>query len=99
MSGWQSFWRSFLSPQTARFVLALLALGIASYALYGLMNQEVVESNREPLLLALGIILGLSSTAYGYYFGSTARGDAHPTDVRVTNPSNDPVPTTTEETP
>lgn len=97
MSGWQVFWRSLLSPQTARFVLALLALGIASYALYGLMNQEVVENNREALLLSLGIVLGLSSTAYGYYFGSTARGDAHPADVRVTNAPTDPVPTTDGE--
>lgn len=75
MTGWQAFWFRFLSPATARFILALLALGVACYALYGLMNGEIVESNREALLLALGIILGLSSTAYGYYFGSTARGD------------------------
>jgi hypothetical protein len=93
MTGWATFWDKFLSPATARFILALLALGVAFYALYGLMNGEIVESNRDALLLALGIILGLSSTAYGYYFGSTARGDAHPADVRVTNPPTDPIPT------
>lgn len=75
MTGWAKFWSLFLSPATARFILALLALALASYALYGLMNTEIVQSNRDAMMLALGIILGLSSTSYGYYFGSTARGD------------------------
>lgn len=96
MTNWQAFWFRVLSPATARFILALLALAVASYALYGLMNGEIVESNREALLLALGIILGLSSTAYGYYFGSTARGDDRPMEAHIVNPPSDPVPTTEE---
>lgn len=84
---WREFWRHFLSPHTARFILALLALGIACYALYGLMNRQVVETNREALLLALGIILGLSKDAYSYYFGSTARGDSSvPMEIHATKP-------------
>lgn len=86
MTGWAKFWAMFLSPATARFILALLALAVASYALYGLMNREVVASNRDALLLALGIILGLSKDAYSYYFGSTARGDERAL------PPKDPLP-------
>ena len=89
MTGWARMWGLFLSPATARFILALLALAVASYALHGLMNKEVVSSNRDALMLALGIILGLSSTSYGYYFGSTARGDEKP--HPASGKPNDPV--------
>ncbi len=75
MTGWAGFWFRILSPATARFVLALLAMAIGTYALYALVEKEIVESNREALFLALGIMLGLSKDAFGYYFGSTARGD------------------------
>lgn len=92
MTGWQAFWFRVLSPATARFILALLALAVATYALYGLMSGEIVETNREALMLALGVILGLSSTAYGYYFGSTARGDDRPVDAHVASPPGDPRP-------
>lgn len=94
MTGWRAFWFRLLSPATARFILALLALAVATYALYGLMTGEIVESNREALMLALGVVLGLSSTAYNYYFGSTARGDDRPMDAHIVNPPSDPVPTT-----
>lgn len=91
MTGWAKFWGAFLSPATARFILALLALALASYALYGLMNREIVQSNRDAMMLALGIILGLSSTSYGYYFGSTARGDEKGVDKPATGKPQDPV--------
>jgi hypothetical protein len=94
VTGWQAFWFRILSPATARFILALLALGVATYALYGLMNGEIVETNREALMLALGVVLGLSSTAYNYYFGSTARGDDRSLEARIVNPPSDPAPTT-----
>lgn len=38
--------------------------------------------------------------AFGFWLGSSSGGkvkDDAPTDVRVTNPANDPVPTTTDE--
>jgi hypothetical protein len=85
--------KQFFSANTARFILSLLALAIACYALYGLMNRTVVESNREALLLALGILLGLSKDAYNYYFGSTARGDFAAPEVKVVNPPEAPVQT------
>lgn len=91
MTGWVKFWGTFLSPATARFILALLAVALASYALYGLMNREIVQSNRDAMMLALGLILGLSTTAYSYYFGSTARGDDKGIDQPATGKPQDPV--------
>lgn len=96
MTKWQAFWIRILSPQTARFILALLALAMAQYAMHKLMGNEIKVTNRDALMLALGIVLGLSKDAFGYYFGSTARNDERPTDVRVTNPPTDPVPTIDE---
>lgn len=90
MSGWARFWALILSPATARFILALLAVALASYALYGLMNQEIVQSNRDAMMLALGLILGLSTTAYGYYFGSTARGDEKLKEEPTADKTGDP---------
>jgi len=89
MTGWARMWGLLLSPATARFILSLLALALASYALWGLMNKVVVPANRDALMLALGIVLGLSSTSYGYYFGSTARGDEKP--HPASGKPNDPV--------
>jgi hypothetical protein len=87
------FWYRFLSPQTARFILALLALGMAQYVMMRLMGIEIKASNRDALLLALGIVLGLSKDAFSYYFGSTARGDERPQETRIVNPPTDPVQT------
>lgn len=91
MTGWRAFWLRVLSPQTARFILALIALAMAQYAMHMLMGNEIKVTNRDALMLALGIVLGLSKDAFGYYFGSTARNDERPSDVRVTNPPSDPV--------
>jgi len=93
VSGWREFWARVLSPQTARFILALLAIGMAQYAMMKLMGQEIRASNRDALMLALGIVLGLSKDAFGYYFGSTARSDEHPVEAKIVNEKKDPVPT------
>lgn len=93
MNGWRAFWLRVLSPQTARFILALLALAMAQYAMHKLMGNEIKVTNRDALMLALGIVLGLSKDAFGYYFGSTARNDERPVPVNVTNPPDNPVPT------
>ncbi|HWT12310.1 MAG TPA: hypothetical protein VN231_06125 [Allosphingosinicella sp.] len=60
----------------ARFrdVLALVALIGGLLGLAGLFFIEVPEGNREPLLLALGLILGWGSTVIGYEFGSSPAG-------------------------
>lgn len=91
--------KQFFSANTARFILTLLALAIACYALYGLMNRTVVESNREALLLVLGILIGLSKDSYNYYFGSTARGDFAAPEVKVVNPPKEPIPVEQQEPP
>jgi len=93
MKGWSKFWELILSPATARFILALISLALSAYTLNGLMQNEIVQTNRDALMLAIGVILGLSTTAFGYYFGSTARGDDIPQQVQVTNSTKSPVPT------
>jgi hypothetical protein len=94
VTGWRAFWLRLLSPVSARFVLALIALGMAQYAMHMLMGNEIKVANRDALMLALGIVLGLSKDAFGYYFGSTARNDERPLPVNVENPPDQPVPTT-----
>jgi hypothetical protein len=93
MIAWRQFWLRVLSPQTARFILALLAVAMAQYAMMRLMGTEIKASNRDALMLALGIVLGLSKDAFGYYFGSTARGDERPVETKVVNTEQEPVPT------
>jgi hypothetical protein len=90
MTGMARFWALILSPATARFILALIALALAAYTLNGLMTNEIVPSNRDAFMLAIGLVLGLSTTAFGYYFGSTARGDDKATDT-ATGKATDPV--------
>ncbi len=90
VTGWAKFWSMFLSPATARFILALLALALAAYTLNGLMTNEIVQSNRDAFMLAIGLVLGLSTTAFGYYFGSTARGDDKAMDA-ATGKLQDPI--------
>jgi len=86
-----------LSPATARFILALLAMAVGTYALYALMTKAIEPSNREALFLALGIMLGLAKDAFSYYFGSTARGDdiSKSMPATVENKPNNPVPVET----
>jgi uncharacterized RDD family membrane protein YckC len=54
-----------------RAALAIVALigGLAGMA--GLYFVPIPEGNREPLLLALGLVLGWGSTVIGYEFGSS----------------------------
>lgn len=57
-----------------RALLGLVALlgGLAGLA--GLYFVPIPEGNREPLLLALGLVLGWGSTVVGYEFGSSPAG-------------------------
>lgn len=88
---WMEFFKRFMSPQSARFILAILALAMAQYVMMRLMGTEIKATNRDALLLALGIVLGLSKDAFSYYFGSTARGDERPVETHIMNVPNDPV--------
>lgn len=92
-----SFWERVLSPPTARFILALLALGAASFGANKLLNAVGVEPN-QAAIFAVGQLFALATMAFGYYFGSTARNDERPTPVNVVNPPSDPVPVEPGET-
>ena len=61
-------------PGAFRAALAILALlgGLAGMGL--LYFVPIPEGNREPLLLALGLVLGWGSTVIGYEFGSSPAG-------------------------
>lgn len=91
MAKGQGFWARVLSPQTARFVLALMAqvsaVGVTVYIMQGGLESSIENA----MMFALGQLFALSAVAYNYYFGSTARNDERPADVRVTNPPSDPV--------
>jgi hypothetical protein len=54
-----------------RAVLGLVALVGGLMGLGGLYFIPIPEGNREPLLLALGLVLGWGSTIVGYEFGSS----------------------------
>jgi len=89
---WREFWRRVLSPPTARFILALLALLASSGAVYWLLIEGVAPDGEQVVIFAIGQLIGLTYLAFGYYFGSTARGDESPHEIEITNPPNKPVP-------
>lgn len=57
-----------------RAILSLVALAGGLMGLAGLYFVPIPEGNREPLLLALGLVLGWGSTVIGYEFGSSPAG-------------------------
>lgn len=57
-----------------RASLGLVALVGGLLGLGGLYFVPIPEGNREPLLLALGLVLGWGSTVIGYEFGSSPAG-------------------------
>ena len=57
-----------------RAVLGLVALIGGLLGLGGLYFVPIPEGNREPLLLALGLVLGWGSTIVSYEFGSSPAG-------------------------
>ena len=57
-----------------RAVLGLAALVGGLLGMAGLYFVPIPEGNREPLLLALGLVLGWGSTVVGYEFGSSPAG-------------------------
>lgn len=89
---WRAFWQRVLSPQTARFALALVSLGLAGAGAFTLLDPSTHgESNSEAAIFAVGQLFALATMAFGYYFGSTARNDERPQETFVVNPPNDPV--------
>lgn len=57
-----------------RATLGIVALIGGLGGLAGLYFVPIPEGNREPLLLALGLVLGWGSTVIGYEFGSSPAG-------------------------
>ena len=55
-----------------RAAFGVLALVGGLLGLAGLYFVPIPEGNREPLLLALGLVLGWGSTVIGYEFGSSS---------------------------
>jgi len=62
--------------ETSRYrtLLSLVAMIGGLLGLAGLYFVPIPEGNREPLLLALGLVLGWGSTVIGYEFGSSPAG-------------------------
>ena len=58
-------------PDPIRAALAIVALVGGLGGMAGLYFVPIPEGNREPLLLALGLVLGWGSTVVGYEFGSS----------------------------
>lgn len=52
-------------------VLAMMIVGATFYLGYILITKTIPEENRDIINVALGMILGLSGTVVGYYFGSS----------------------------
>jgi hypothetical protein len=57
-----------------RAAIGLVALLGGLLGLAALFFVPVPEANREPLLIALGLVLGWGSTVIGYEFGSSPAG-------------------------
>jgi hypothetical protein len=94
---WKAFFQSLferlLSPQTARFILALLALGAAVFGANKLLDVKNKLDTSQAAVFAVGQLFALASLAFGYYFGSTAKGDDGSTaTVKIDQPANQPVP-------
>jgi hypothetical protein len=57
-----------------RALLGIVALVGGLLGMGGLYFVPIPPGNREPLLLALGLVLGWGSTVIGYEFGSSPSG-------------------------
>src|SRR5690606_19183699 len=68
MKAWREFWQRLLSPQTARFILALLALFFAAGGAFYLMGGKVEPENKDAAIFALGALFGLATNGFNYYF-------------------------------
>lgn len=86
-----NFLTRLMTPATARFVLALLALGFAAFGANKLINFGDREAG-QAAVFAVGQLFALATVAFGYYFGSTARNDERPVKAEITNPPERPVP-------
>jgi hypothetical protein len=92
-----AFFERVLSPQTARFILALLALAAAVFGANKLLDVKNKLDTSQAAVFAVGQLFALASLAFGYYFGSTAKRDDETPTVKIDQPANEPVPVETQE--
>ena len=74
-----------MRPAIIRFTLALVAIGIGGGILAALVAFPIPDGNTEPLLLALGLVLGWGGTVFSFYFGNSD------TDAQASGKPGDPV--------
>ncbi len=90
-----------MNRANTRFSLALIAILIGGGILAALIAFPIPEGNAEPLLLALGLVLGWGGTVFGFYFG-TSESSAQKSELmadRPTGHAGDPVHTEEEGNP
>lgn len=90
-----------MNRANTRFSLALIAILIGGGILAALIAFPIPEGNAEPLLLALGLVLGWGGTVFGFYFG-TSESSAQKSELmadRPTGHAGDPVHTEEEGKP
>lgn len=71
MRNWQAFWQRILSIETARFILALMALNFCAFAVFMLMSgmATIDADKRDVVSFALGQLFTLAMLAFNRYFG------------------------------
>lgn len=72
-----------------RFILGIIAIVLGGAIAAALIFYSIPEGNREPLLLALGLVLGWGTTVFNFYFG-TSQSSADKTELMERRPSGSP---------
>ena len=78
-----------MTRQTIRFVLALVAIVMGALIVAALVFVPIPSGNSEPLMLALGLVLGWGGAVFGFYFG-TSQSSADKTELLATRPTGEP---------
>jgi hypothetical protein len=87
VKAWRAFFERLMSLETARFILALLALCFATGAVFLLMTGRTdIDSDKETIVtFALGQLFTLATLAFNRYFG---RADNEQASGRIDDPVN-----------
>lgn len=82
---------------TTRMILGSIAVLIGGLIIAALIYVPIPGENKEPLMLALGIVLGWGGMVFGFYFG-TSQSSADKTELLAERPTGNPGdPVHTEE--
>lgn len=78
-------------------VLAATAVLVGALIIAALIYIPIPDGNEDPLMLALGIVLGWGGMVFGFYFG-TSQSSADKTELLAERPTGNPGdPVHTEE--